>query len=88
METITIRTPDSDGTRLIALNGEVIGNVVPGEYDWVVTYIRPADGVETWCVARSLAEVKAKLHSLYGLAPLAKPRSRAFTPARRSRRRI
>ena len=86
--TIVIRSADADGTRPIALNGEVIGNVAPGEYDWHVNYIRPDNGLETWCVASSLAEVKVKLHSIYGLAPPARRRAKGGTPWLRNGRRI
>ncbi len=85
--TIVIRSAAADGSRPIALNGEVIGSAVL-DGDWHVTYIRPDNGVETWFTAGSLAAAKASLHSLYGLAPPPKRRSRAGTPWLRNGRRI
>ena len=80
--TVVIRNAVADGTRPIALNGEVIGyvekvvlaeaiylfgrRVETEKYEWVFHYTG-ADGAETWGNGTTLPEVKAKLNHRLGL---------------------
>ena len=81
--TVTIRNAVADGSRPIALNGEVIGYVETRIFAAAIYYegggtlrqeaydwaftYTGLDGVETWGNADSLREAKDKLNSRLGL---------------------